>query len=418
MAPAGDALVVLVRHFPKLSETFIAQEIRLLEERGLHIDVVAMTAEPDEPVQPVVRALRAPIHRIPGRNAGALALLPANLRALVRQPIRYARTWLRAMRENRRRKGRRRLRRFYEAGWVVGGAPGQSLGHVHSHFLYEPSEVGRFAAAIAGVGHTIEAHAKDIYLAKPGLVAELANDADALLTCTRFGAAYIRDLPGVDPAKVHVVYHGVDTEVFVPRSGPREPGPVRFVSVGRLVAKKGYDDILEALAQVRKRGLDFEYDILGEGRLRGDLEARIAGLGLEDVVHLRGSVTHDVVRAALQASDVFVCGSRPTEDGDRDGIPNSLAEAMSCGLPAVATAVSGIPELVEDGKSGRVVPPGEPEALAAALESMARDPEDASALGRRARERVLSVFDCRRCIDDGIAVLAKVSPGLVPGRDA
>jgi glycosyltransferase involved in cell wall biosynthesis len=182
-----------------------------------------------------------------------------------------------------------------------------------------------------------------------------------------------------------------------------------------LVPKKGYDDVLDALARLRARGIGFVYEIFGDGRLRDDLEVRIGKLGLEDAVVLRGAVTHDVVLRALQEADVFVCGSRPTEDGDRDGIPNSLAEAMACGLPAVATAVSGIPELLEDGRSGRVVPAGEPAALAAALEELANDLERSAELGRRARERVLAVFDCRRCIEDCIHILRSVSPGLLAG---
>ncbi|MGH0035823.1 MAG: glycosyltransferase family 4 protein [Myxococcota bacterium] len=411
-------MAVVVRYFPKLSETFIAQEIRLLEERGLAIDVFAMPRDHQEPVQPVARSLRAPIRYFPAPGAGRAELARANLRAFARQPLRYLRTWLRAGLEHRKRRGRKRLRRFYQAGWLAAGPPGGGPpAHLHTHFLYEPSEIGRYAAAIAGVPHTIEAHAKDIYLAKPKLVAELVNDADALLTCTGFGAAYIRDLPGVDPDKVHVVYHGVDTEAFQPASGTREPGPLRLVSVGRLVAKKGYDDVLEALSMLRTRGVEFVYEIYGDGRLRDALEERIRKLALEERVFLRGPVTHDVVMGALRGSDVFVCGSRPTEDGDRDGIPNSLAEAMACGLPAVATDVSGIPELVEDGRSGRVVPPGDPAALAEALLAIAGDPSAAARLGRQARERVLSVFDCRRCIDDCADVLRALSPGLFTGTD-
>lgn len=418
-------MAVVVRYFPKLSETFIAQEIRLLEERGLPVDVYAMPRESSEPVQPVARAVRAEVRHFPGGRRGRagpgerIRLLRGNLRALARHPGRYLRTWLGATRESRRLPDRRRLLRFYQAGWLVGGTPGaRGPVHLHTHFLYEPSEIGRFAAAIAGVSHTIEAHAKDIFLAPPSLVAELVNAADALVTCTRFGADTIRSLPDVDPGRVHVVYHGVDTGTFSPREGPRDPGCLRLVSVGRLVAKKGYDDILEALALLRDRGVAFRYEIYGDGRLRADLEAHVAKLGLEDAVFLRGSVTSETVLGALREADVFLCGSRPTEEGDRDGIPNSLAEAMACGLPAVATDVSGIPELVEDRRSGRVVPPGDPQALASALAELASEPDTAAALGRRARERVLEVFDARRCIGDLVAILHRTSPGLVAGTHA
>jgi len=419
--PGGGRMAVIVRYFPKLSETFIAQEIHLLEERGLRVCVYAMPRSHDEPVQPIARAVRAPVLHFPHPRRERMRLLVGNLRAAARDPQRYWRTWRQARRDRRGWPGRRRMRRFFEAGWLVGSAPARGpdrLAHVHSHFLYEPSEIGRYAAALAGVPHTIEAHAKDIYLADPALVRELIDGADALLTCTRFAADHIRQLPGVDAAKVRVAYHGVDTRTFAPAGARREAGPARLISVGRLVPKKGYEDILDALGRLRASGVDFVYHVYGDGRLRGSLEERARELGLADRVHLHGSVTSDVVARALEASDVFVCGSRPTEDGDRDGIPNSLAEAMACGLPVLATEVSGIPEIVEDRRSGRVVPPGDPAALCEALRELLADPGATRDLGRCARERVTHVFDSRRCIDDCIGVLLSLSPSLAERRGA
>ncbi len=414
---SGGRMAVIARYFPKLSETFIAQEIALLEDRGLDLAIFAMPRTSEEPVQPVARAIRAPIHHFPPYRRERARIVGGNLRAFAMRPLRYLRALGQARRDAQRWPGRRRMRRFFEAGWLVGRmgtrGPGR-LAHVHSHFLYETSEIGRYAAAIAGVPHTIEAHAKDIYLADPELVAELVTGSDGLLTCTGFGAAAIRELPGVEARKVHTVYHGVDTDRFRPAETERAPGPARLVSVGRLVAKKGYDDILEALSVLRDAGVDWRYDVYGDGRLRSELEEIIDRLGLGERVRLHGSVTTDVVGEALAAADAFVCGSRPTEDGDRDGIPNSLAEAMACGVPVVATDVSGIPELLESGRSGVIVPPGDPKALAAGLQEILGDGESRRRLGAGARERVCAVFDSRRCIDDCVAVLGGVSPGLVP----
>jgi glycosyltransferase involved in cell wall biosynthesis len=404
---------VLVASFPKLSETFIAQELKLLEERGFRVEIYPRRPSGESQVQPVARTIAAPVFYLPRLPGGLLAFAAGNGRALVRQPLRYLLTLSRAARRSvRLRDGA--LARFFEAGWLVGsrriGAGGVS--QLHAHFFNKPSQIAEQAARLAGVRFTISAHAVDIYTQDPALIRSLAGAAEAVLTCTRYNARYLLEEVGLDPSKVHVVYHGIDTERFEAREAPAlgdsdEFGGPRFVSVGRLVPKKGLDDCLHALARLLPDA--FRFDVYGDGPQRAELEALRAELGLEERVHFHGAVTQDELIPALRRGGIYLCGSRETVDGNRDGIPNTLAEAMAIALPVVATRVSGIPELVEDEVTGLLVKSRDPDALAGALERLLRNPDEAERFGRAGRRRVEEMFDCRSCFEDCARVLERLS---------
>lgn len=390
---------VLVTSYPKLSETFIAQEIQLLEEHGFRVEVFARRSSGEARTQSIVDRIRAEVVYLPGLPGGVPAFAVGNLRALARHPLRYVPGLARALwRSLAQRSGA--LWRFFEAGWLVGTRDvGRSgVNHLHAHFFQRTALVAEQAARIAGVHFTVSAHAYDIYMQPAAVVRRLGEAADAVLTCTRANIRHLLDEVGLDPGKVHLVFHGVDTTRFEPRHGPAlgeaDHGGPRFVSVGRLVPKKGLDDVLRALAKLRG---DFRFDLYGDGPMRGELEALVRELGLVDRVRFHGAVTQDELVPALRAGGVYLCGSRETEDGNRDGIPNTVAEAMAIALPVVATRVSGIPELVEDGVTGLLVDERDPDAFAAALERLSGDSDEAERFGRAGRKRVEEVFENRTC---------------------
>lgn len=391
---------VLVTSYPKLSETFIAQEIRLLEEYGFPVEVFVRHASGETRTQSIVDEIVAPVVYLPRLPGGIRAFASGNLRAFTRQPLRYLGALGAALgRSVQLRDGT--LWRFFEAGWLVGtrriGRDGVT--HLHAHFFQRTTRVAEQAARIAGVRFTVSAHAYDIYTQPPAVVRRLGAAADAVLTCTAANVRHLVQAIGLDPAKVHLVFHGVDTTRFQPRAAPvpgvagTEDAP-RFVTVGRLVPKKGLDDVLRALA---KLACDFRFDIYGEGPLRGELEALVRELGLEGQVRLHGAVLQEELVPALRASAVYLCGSRETEDGNRDGIPNTVAEAMAVALPVIATRVSGIPELVEDEVTGLLVEANDPAAFATALNRLVADPEESERFGRAGRKRVEEVFETRTC---------------------
>ncbi|HTZ38457.1 MAG TPA: glycosyltransferase [Stellaceae bacterium] len=404
-APEGRVAFVL-KGYPRLSETFIAQEILALEARGLAILIVSLR-------QPTDRAIH-PVHR---QIAAEILYLPEYLR---REPRRVWRAWRRARRLPGYREARRiwladlrrdpspnRVRRFGQALVLAAELP-PDIARLHAHFLHTPASVARYAAALTARGWSISAHAKDIWTTPDWEIGEKLAAADWAVTCTAAGAARLAAL--APPAKpVALCYHGIALDRFAPAphgaggaDGSDPERPVVLLSVGRAVAKKGYDDLLAALALL-PAALAWRLVHVGGGALAGTLRDEAARLGLAGRIEWRGARPQPDVLAAYRAADLFVLAAKVAPDGDRDGLPNVLMEAQSQGLACVATRLSGIPELIEDGATGLLVPPGEPRALAAALARLIGDPALRAALGAAGERRVRSLFDA----EVAIAALAR-----------
>jgi glycosyltransferase involved in cell wall biosynthesis len=393
----------VLKGYPRLSETFIAQEILALEQRGLDILIVSLR-RPSEPARhPVHRAIRA-----------ARLYLPEYL---YQEPWRVLRGWLAA----RRRPGYARARRAFLADLLRDATPnrirrfGQALvlarelpagiGHLHAHFLHTPASVARYAALILGLAWTVSAHAKDIWTIPDWEKRRKLADAAWAVTCSESGRRHLAALAAC-PECVALCYHGLDLARFPPPpprlsggdgSDPRRP--VVLLSVGRLVAKKGYDDLLAALALL-PGALAWRFIHIGAGGERPRLLKLAERLGLAGRIAWRGALPQPEVLAAYREADIFVLASKIAKDGDRDGLPNVLMEAQSQGLPCVATTVSGIPELLRHGQEGLLAPPGDPARLAALLASLIRDPARRLRLGAAGKERVGRAFDMRAGIAD------------------
>jgi glycosyltransferase involved in cell wall biosynthesis len=239
---------------------------------------------------------------------------------------------------------------------------------------------------LTGLPFSFTAHARDLVQIPPASLAARAAAATTVVTCCQQNAAYLHDTvpEGRRPA-VRVVHHGVDLDRF--RPVPRDPAVAvpRLVAVGRLVEKKGYVDLLHALAGVMAAGRVFRCDVYGDGPLWHDLRALRDRLSLEDQVRFVGPRSNDRIRLALDAADAFVLTPRVTSDGDRDGIPNVLVEAMACGLPVVTTSAGGIAELVRHDQNGLVCPPGDVPAIASAVCRLLDDPKVRARFGSAAR---------------------------------
>jgi glycosyltransferase involved in cell wall biosynthesis len=273
----------------------------------------------------------------------------------------------------------------------------QDVRSLHAHFLHTPASVTRYAALLKGLGWTGSAHAKDIWTTPEWEKREKLASCEWLVTCTAANHAHLSAL--APPGRVELVYHGLDLSRFsfqdVPESKPRDGSeadrPVTILSVGRLVDKKGTDVLLEALARLPK-DLHWRLVHAGGGPLKAKLERRARALGIEAHIRWRGACTQTELLAEYRAADLFALASRVARDGDRDGLPNVLAEAQSQGLACVATRVSGIPELIEHGATGLLVVPEAPEELARALAGLIRDPVRRRALGEAGRQRVQERF--------------------------
>jgi glycosyltransferase involved in cell wall biosynthesis len=397
---AQPRLAVVVKGYPRLSETFIAQEILGLERRGLPLLIVSLRRPTDPAVHDLHEAIAADVlylpeylHDDPGR------VLRSWRRVRDRAGYRTARAaWLWDL---RRDPTRNRIRRFGQACVLAAELP-RSIELIYVHYLHTPASVARYGAAMLGLPYAISAHAKDIWTTPAWEKQEKIRDARFLTTCTMAGADHLRAL--APDADVRLIRHGLEPARFAaPARGAGPDGsdpehPVRLLGVARLVPKKGTDLLLEALARL-PAGLHWRYDHIGGGELRGRLEVQARQLGIADRVDWRGPCPADRVLEAYRAADLFVLPSRIAADGDRDGLPNVILEAAAQELAVVASEAGAIPEFVEPGVTGRLVPPEDPAALATALEALIRSPAERLRLGQAARARVLSDFTAEPGLD-------------------
>ncbi len=408
-APAGHpatlgsrpCVAVVLKGYPRLSETFIAQELLALERRGLALALFSLRRPTDRSVHPVHREIAAPVTYLPEYlHRAPLALLRAWWRGRRRPGYRAARRAFLA--DLRRDRTANRVRRFGQALLLAAALPAGTR-QLYAHFLHTPASVARYAALLTGLPWSCSAHAKDIWTIPAWEKREKLASLDWLVTCTATGAAHLSEL-APQPECVELVYHGLDLDRFPPPAGPRPPRdgsdpaqPLRILSVGRAVAKKGYDDLLAALAGLPP-GLAWRLDQVGGGALQGELKAEAARRGLGDRIVWHGAQPQEAVLALYRDADLFVLASKVAADGDRDGLPNVLMEAASQRLATLATALPSIAEFHRDGETALLVPPGDAAALAAALQRLAADPALRERLALAAEARLRGAFDASRTI--------------------
>lgn len=391
----------MLKGYPRLSETFIAQEIAALEQRGLPILIASLRHPTDTQVHPVHARIRAPLLYLPEYlRDDPMRVLRAWRQVRSRPGYALARRqWLRDLWRDRTAN---RVRRFGQALVLAAELP-SDVARVHAHFLHTPASVARYCAAIRGLPWSGSAHAKDIWTTPPWELREKLASCDWLVTCTATNRDYLAGL--APPGRVELVYHGLDLDRFAAPSRPPRTAdgsaaddPVIVLSVGRLVEKKGTDVLLDALARL-PRDLHWRLVHVGGGPLRKALGRRAAALGIGDRIEWRGAIAQGELLGLYQRADLFALASRIAQDGDRDGLPNVLMEAQSQLLPVVATDVSAIHELVIDGQTGVLVPPQDPQALAGALLALMRDPQRRRALAEAGCSRVQAGFGLQRNLD-------------------
>jgi len=272
----------------------------------------------------------------------------------------------------------------------------RGITHVHAHFGSVATTVARLAARLADVPYTFTAHAKDIFHEDVD-AADLAtklSDASAVVTVSDFNLAHLHETFGEAAGSVVRLYNGLDLERF-PYADPAVRPPV-IAAVGRLVEKKGFDDLLEAVALVVAGGREVRLELVGTGPCEADLREQVERLGLAGVVTMHGALPQRRVRQVVQSAAVFAAPCVVAADGNRDGLPTVLLEAMALGTPSVATPVTGIPEVIRDGETGLLVPERDPAALAAALTALLDDTGLRVRLARQARDLVERDFDVHR----------------------
>ena len=271
---------------------------------------------------------------------------------------------------------------------------GESPPHLHAHFVDRAALVALVASRLLSGSYSATAHANDIYV-RPVMLAEKIGNARFIVTCTHHNLRHLRTAVRVESVTPMVcIHHGLDLGRYGPRPSDGRTGrPIVILAVGQLKAKKGFGDLISACKLLRDRGVDFACEIVGEGPLRKQLTEQIRSLELEGTVSLLGGLDHDDVIARYRSADLFCLPCVTDADGDRDGIPNVVLEAMAMQLPVVSTRHSGIPEAVAHGSSGTLVAPGDPEALASALAELVDEESKREEMGRKGAEIVAMSFD-------------------------
>lgn len=385
------SLTYIIGTYPGLTTTFIDREVMALRGMGVQLRILSIR-QPWTKLSAEQEELRKDVtYLLPVKW---LSLILSHLTYAIVKPKRFFSSLFYLL-TRPHSSLRARLMTFIHfvegvyAAYMLRHAPGQ---HLHAHFIDRAATVALVAGRLLDLPYSVTAHASDIYV-NPVLLKEKLANAKFVSTCTAYNRTYLSQF-GKDlfNHKLLCIYHGLELERYGNVQRTQSKRSV-ILSVGQLQERKGLSYLVEACGILRDRRTQFECRIIGEGPLRANLQEQIQRLGLEKFVHLVGALPHEEVIAQYQEAMIFALPAILGKDGDRDGIPNVILEALSIGLPVVSTAHSGIPEVIEEGVDGLLVPPEDAKALSAALERLICDPEIRKAFGKAGRQIVADRFN-------------------------
>jgi colanic acid/amylovoran biosynthesis glycosyltransferase len=379
----------VLKRFPRLSETFILNEILELERQGVSIEIFALSEPANEVRHEALKNVHARVSYLPQTS-------------LLKQcQIREGRYSEESFRERSIEGILREVgaphdsRLFLKAASLALLARARGVSHLHAHFATDATTVAMLAARLSGCSYSFTAHAKDIYheYVHVELLKEKILGARFVVTVSDYNRRHLAEIGGEDASgKIMRLYNGIDLTHFHPDPTiPRKPDLV--LAVGRLVEKKGFHHLVEACGLLRDRGRDFRCVILGEGDQRTSLAQQIGTLGLEDRVILAGAQPQEQLLDTLRRATLLVVPSVVSRTGDRDGLPTVLLEALAVGLPAISTRLAGIPEIIDHGETGLLVAAGDPPSLVRAIEDVLASPALRERLGRQGRLKAEMLFD-------------------------
>jgi glycosyltransferase involved in cell wall biosynthesis len=392
MAAGSHALRVayVMSRFPKLTETFILDELIAVDRQGVRVELFPLLRERTTVMHPEAAAWVARAHYLPFLS---WAIVRSNLSFLARHPRRYLGTLGAMLRGT-----------LGSANFLVGGigifpktvhaaTEMRRLGvqHVHCHFATHPALAGFLIHRLVDIPFSFTAHGSDLHVDRT-MLCRKASEAAFAVTISRANAAVFQGECGGHVENLDVIHCGIDGSVFQPTDRART-GTLQVTCVGTLHEVKGQRYLIDALARLAERGVDVAVTFIGDGEDRAALAAQVAAAGLDARVTFAGQRRRAEVLERLARTDVLVAPSVPTAEGKREGLPVVLIEALAAGVPAVASDLSGIPELIETDVTGILVPPGDGAAIADALERLARDPALRARLAANGRARVAAEFD-------------------------
>ncbi len=390
----GIRIGYVLKMFPRFSETFVLNEILELERQGLEVEIFSIRPPTEGRFHPHLSKLRAGIRYLPSPGYSDFWSHLRQIRARVQE---HRKGYGRALRHALACPTDSGLKYFMRAAFIAETALDLQLHHLHAHFADEPALVTMYASMMTGIPYSFTAHAKDIYHKDVHwrLLRDIAMNSAFLVTVSRSNRDYLRkNLPPACRPKIVRLYNGVNLDIFLPPKSPRSDAVV--LSVGRLVEKKGFRYLIEAIDILQRQGVKLDCRIIGDGEEKIALKSLILKLNLGRTVKLLGGLPQDVVLRSMQEAAVFVLPAIIADDGNRDALPTVLLEAMATGLPVISTDVVGIPEILDKGKCGLIVAQKDSEGLAKAMAGLLRHPRQRRRLSRRGREKAERDFDIRR----------------------
>ena len=389
-------IAYIMSRFPHLPETFILREMNEMRARGWDVALYPLILQNQPVVHPEAQAWVAEAHQLPFLSA---AVLLSNLRTLFRQPLRYLGLWGKAVRHNIKSPNLlvRALALLPKAVYAAEQMTAENIRHIHAHYATHPAFVAWAIHQLTGISYSITVHAHDIFV-RTAMLGTKLQEAEFVVAISEFNREYLAQKLGewVRP-KIHIVHCGIIPETYSAQPRHWQPGEtLELINIGSLQPYKGQKYLVEACALLKEWRIPFHCRVIGgSDEVRADLEARIAQHGLSEHVFLLGGKTQQEVADLLQSAHCYVQPSIITPSGKMEGIPVALMEAMAAELPALATAISGVPELVRPDETGYLVPPEDVPALANALAHIYHHPEEAAQLAKNGRALVLSEFELR-----------------------
>lgn len=389
----------VVKMFPRLSETFILREIIELERQGTEVMIFSLKKPNEGRFHPQVTAVKAPVHYLEDYDAKKWY----NWLAAEWSELRSHQQGLWDLLDEALSGGiGSKIENVWWAAWIASMSAKLGLQRLHAHFASLPSSVAYYAHRISGITYSLTAHAKDIFVydLDEHLLRKKLQTAQPLVTVTDFNRRYLLEkAPDTDPERIRVIHNGIDLDQFQPVP-PNERASDLILGVGRLVIKKGFTDLLDACALLKQRGTKFRCVIIGDGPEGDALREKQKSLGLTGEVTFLGARNIAEVRSLMREATVFCLPCTVAPDNNIDALPTVLLEALACGLPSLSTTISGIPEIIDSGTDGLLVPPDDPEALSVQLERLLADPDLRLQLARNGREKAIQKFDIHKNVGE------------------